>query len=354
MLPADRGASGTRPVPRRFDAYVDSLIGVIDGGREKMSRRKLSEETSFDRIIASFEESRLRPDGTLWYAVSWAEGAKPPTESGKQTARDCKNTSHESGSDRRLFSHMDSFHIENSSNRRSVRIGPAEYLLVDLTQPLQLDVEVYPGDPKPQKEIFSDIDETGYQHHIYRLGDHNFHPHGDAPSHQNADMKHLGFETFDLSYCFNSAFMIDLSDSAESVQSDGIRFLTRVEKKHLEASTDLLSEVSAVVIRTGYDNWLETNRPHSTGTIPYLADDASEFLAGFPNIKVVGIDSITIDPPGSHASHRQLRDRMIVESLVHLHEIPEEIRTGFDLQTAPVRIVGATGGPVAAYAFIQL
>lgn len=249
---------------------------------------------------------------------------------------------------------MRSTHEEAPVTGRRIHIGSAQFLVIDLNQPLDLDVEVFPGDPKPQKEIFSDINETGYQHHIYRLGDHNFHPHGDAPSHQNADLKHLGFETFDLSFCFNSAFMVDLSDSAESLESDGVRFLTRVEKKHLEASTDLLSEVGAVVIRTGYDNWLETNRPHSTGTIPHLAEDASRFLAGFPNIKVVGIDSITIDPPGSHASHRQLRDKMIVESLVHLHEIPEETRSGFDLQTAPVRIVGATGGPVAAYAFIQL
>ncbi len=239
-------------------------------------------------------------------------------------------------------------------NTRAIRLGSVEYLVIDLTQPLDLDVEVFPGDPKPQMEIFSDIDKTGYQHHIYRVGDHNCHPHGDAPSHQNFGMKHLGFETFDLSFCFNSAFVIDLSDSSEAVECDGIRFLTRVEMEHLKTFEGLLAKVGAVVIRTGYDTWLEKNKPHAPDTIPYMAEDASKFLAQFRNIKVVGIDSITIDPPGKHASHMALRDKMIVESLVHLHEIPEVARSRFDLQTAPIRIVGATGGPVAAYAFIQL
>ncbi len=249
---------------------------------------------------------------------------------------------------------MRSTHDEAPVAGRRIRLGSSQFLVIDLTEPLDLDVEVFPGDPKPQKEIFSDIDETGYQHHVYRLGDHNFHPHGDAPSHQNADLKHLGFEAFDLSFCFNSAFMTDLSGSAEAVESDGIRFLTRVEKKHLEASANVLSKVGAVVIRTGYDEWLEINKPHSPETIPYLAEDASKFLSQFPNIKVVGIDSITIDPPEKHVSHIQLKDKLIVESLVHLHDIPEVAKSRFDLQTAPIRIVGATGGPVAAYAFVEV
>ncbi len=116
----------------------------------------------------------------------------------------------------------------------------------------------------------------------------------------------------------------------------------------------LLPGVRAVIVRTGYDKWIEINKPLCYDLIPYLSADASWFLARFTTLKVVGLDSITIDPPGSHASHQRLRNRMILESLVHLDEIPAENRSGFDMQTAPIRIVGATGGPVAAYAFIQM
>ncbi len=240
------------------------------------------------------------------------------------------------------------------SIRTEIRIGSARYMVIDLTEPLDLAVEVYPGDPKPQKEVFSDIEKSGYQHHIYKLGDHNFHPHGDAPSHQNPDLKELGFECFDISYCFNRACLIDLSSAEGAVTTEGIRFITRIERKHIEPFADRLESVGAVVIRAGYDRWLESNRPHSPEFIPYLTEDASRFISSFEGVKVVGIDSITIDPPGGHASHRALREKMIVESLVHLYEIPTNDRPAFDLQTTPVRIVGATGGPVVAYAFVEL
>lgn len=238
--------------------------------------------------------------------------------------------------------------------RKKVRIGSAQYLVIDLTQPLDMNVEVYPGDPKPEKEVYSDIDENGYQHHVYKLGDHNFHPHGDAPNHQNPEMKEVGFETFGISYCFNRACMLDLSSADGSRLTDGVRYLTRIERRHLEPFAGNLKGMGAVVIRTGYDRWLESNRPHAPVDIPYMTEEASELIGSFEGIRVVGIDSITIDPPGSHASHRALKEKMIVESLVHLYEIPTNGRSGFDLQTTPVRIVGATGGPVVAYAFVEL
>lgn len=249
---------------------------------------------------------------------------------------------------------MDSTKREQEVNRRRIRLGSGEYLVIDLTQPLALDVEVYPGDPKPQKEVFSNIRETGYEHYVYKLGDHNFHPHGDAPSHQNPELTAKGFETFDLEFCFNRACLVDLSHS-EGLRAEGdIVYLKEVERKHLEPYRERLAGVGAVLIRTGYDRWLESNRPHTPSAIPYLTEDAGKFIAGFDHIKVVGIDSITIDPTGRHAAHRALNSRMIVESMVHLHDIPTDRRSGFDLQTTPVRIIGATGGPVVAYAFVEL
>lgn len=239
-------------------------------------------------------------------------------------------------------------------NQRKIRIGNAEYLVIDLTQPLSLDAEVYPGDPIPQKEIFSDIQKTGYQHHVYKIGDHNFQPHGDAPNHQNPDLKDKGFEIFGIDYCFNHSFLIDVSNSNEAKIFEDIKYLVEVKKEHIEPSVKQLSEMGAILIRTGYDRWLEKNKPHNSQNIPYLSEDATKFISSFDNIKVVGIDSLTIDPIGSHVSHQILKNKLIIESLVHLHEIPLQKRLNFDLQTSPIKIVGATGGPVVAYAFIEL
>ncbi|HUI28851.1 MAG TPA: methyltransferase domain-containing protein [Candidatus Acidoferrales bacterium] len=61
---------------KRFDVYIDNLIGVIDGARGEIVRQGLFEERKFDRIITSFQSWREGPDPSLWYAVSWAEGTK--------------------------------------------------------------------------------------------------------------------------------------------------------------------------------------------------------------------------------------------------------------------------------------
>ncbi len=241
------------------------------------------------------------------------------------------------------------------ANKREIFLDNIKFLAIDLTEPLRLDTEVYPGDPKPQRKVFSDIKKTGWQHFIHEIGDHNFHPHGDAKSHQNSDMQNNGLEFFNKpEYVFNSACMIDLSGVPEAKKIGEIQYLVEVEEKHLKPYSKILSDRGAVLIRTGYDKWLEANKPHVPANLPYLNKSAAELLNSFDNIKVVGIDSLTVDPVGSHVSHQTLKHKFIVESLVHLYEIPSSSRNSFDLQTKPVVIEGATGGHVVAYAFIKL
>lgn len=240
------------------------------------------------------------------------------------------------------------------SNNKKIKLGDNEYLVIDLTKPLSLDVEVYPGDPKPERKLFSDIDKTGWHHYIHTIGDHNFQPHVDGPNHQNPQLKTKGVEIFGIDFCFNNAFLVDLSTLSESKVIEGINYLLEVRKKHLEPFTKLLSQKGAILIRTGYDKWLEANKPHKPENLPYLSKEAAEFISSFPNIKVVGIDSLTIDSVKGHVAHQKLKHTMIIESLVHLYEIPKKYRLDFVLQASPIKIVGATGSPVIAYAFIGL
>lgn len=239
-------------------------------------------------------------------------------------------------------------------NKKEINLGSHKYLIVSLNEPLTEETELYPGDPKLEKEVFSDIAKTGYQHHIYKIGDHNFHHHGDAPKHQNPEMQDKGFEIFGLDFSFNSACLLDLSEISEAEETDGIKYLVEVKKEYLEPFAKLFSQKGAVLIRTGYDKWLEANKPHNSEKIPYLTKKAAEFITSFDGIKVIGTDSLTIDPVGFHDAHKIFKKTLIVESLTHLYEIPLEARENFDLQTTPVKITGATGGPVVAYAFIEL
>lgn len=237
---------------------------------------------------------------------------------------------------------------------KKIKLGGKHFLVVDLTQPLSLEQEVYPGDPKPIRKVFSDIHETGWHHYIHEIGDHHFQPHGDAPNHQNPELIHKGFEIFDLDYCFNPAFMIDLSDSDGAQKVNGINFLLEITLEHLLPFDTYFSTKGAVILRTGYDKWLEKNLPHAPEILPYLSPEAANYLASLKNLKVVGTDSLTVDPDGSHTSHQSLKEKLIVECMVHLHEIPETARLNFDLQTSPLKIIGATGGPIIATAFVEI
>lgn len=237
-------------------------------------------------------------------------------------------------------------------SKKIIKLGKCDFLVIDLMQPLSLDQEVYPGDPKPKRSVFTDIEETGWHHYIHELGDHHFQPHGDAPNHQNPELIDKGFDIFGLDYCFNPAFLIDLSESVKSKEFNGIQFLTEITLEDLKPFESLFSEKGAVLLRTGYDKYLENNLPHDPEQLPYFTAEAAEYLASFKNLKVVGTDSLTVDPHGIHTAHQYLKEKLIVECLVHLYDIPKDQRSEFDLQTSPVKIIGATGGPVTAYAFI--
>jgi kynurenine formamidase len=222
-------------------------------------------------------------------------------------------------------------------NTKEINIEGTKYILVDLTQKLRLDTEVFPGDPKPQRKVFSSI-ESGYEHYTHSIGDHNFTPHGDAPKHQNPDSQEKGFDCWGIDRVFNQAYLINLDGKVE------------IRKEDLEPHAGKIATASALILRTGYDRHLEENRPHIPEKIPYLNAEAADLIANFKNLKVLGIDSITVDPMGIHHAHQALSHLLIVESLVHLHEIPSN---EFSLQTSPVKIEGATGGPVVAFAYIK-
>ncbi len=244
--------------------------------------------------------------------------------------------------------------IINSNKEKTIRLGSENFKIINLTEPLRLDVEVFPGDPKPEKKSFCTFETAKCMYNTYLMGDHNFHPHGDAPNHQNPEYKSRGFEFWGLDFVFNKACLIDLSESIDACVIDKIKFLKKITEEHLLPHTREIEKNGAITIRTGYDVWIEANKKHIPGNIPHLDKSAADFLSKFKNLKVIGTDSLTIDEPGSNYAHRKFKDKLIVECLVNLHSIPQKYRNSFYLQTSPIAIAGATGGPFLAYAYISL
>lgn len=238
----------------------------------------------------------------------------------------------------------------------SLTIGRQRLRVVDLTQPVSTETEVFPGDPLIERRVFSAIGDTGFEHYVHSLGDHAFVPHCDAPSHQNPDAHGQGVEVFGLADEYNECTLVDLADHRDAVVVDGVRMLRAIHRAHLQPHAAALGDVSALVVRTGAERWRLENRPFRPEAIPYFTADAGEWLAAMDHLRVVGVDSCTVDEvrPGApvHTVHRLLKNKLIVESLVHLDEIPAAHRRRFLLQTALLKIVGATGGPVVARAYL--
>ena len=238
--------------------------------------------------------------------------------------------------------------------KKTVNIGGQKFLVIDLMKTFTLNIEVYPEDPPPVRKTIAEIEKDGYNHYVHELADHHFQPHADAPNHQNPELQHLGIESFGIDYVFNDAFIIDLSEKPEAENINGVKFLTEIKKEYLTPFTRYFETKAAVVLRTGYDVWLEKNLPHNPELLPYLTPDAAEFIASFENVKVVATDSMTVDPPDTNIVHKIFKHKLLVESLVNLHEIPKNNRLDFTLQTSPLKIKGATGSPVTAYAFVKI
>jgi len=60
-----------------FAGYAENMIGVIRTGRETMIREGLISGGDFDASIGDLRCWSLLPDAVLWYALNWAEGARP-------------------------------------------------------------------------------------------------------------------------------------------------------------------------------------------------------------------------------------------------------------------------------------
>ena len=167
-------------------------------------------------------------------------------------------------------------------------------------------------------------------------------------------MKDIGFESWGMEFVFNDAIMIDISESDESKEIQGVRYTKKVTKEHIMPHIKKIEKKDALIIRTGYDTWIEKNKRHILENIPYIDKSAIELISKMKKLKVIGIDSLTIDNVAEDIGHRKFKNKMIVECLVNLSSIPKKHRKGFSLQTSPIVIVGATGGPILAYAYIPI
>jgi SAM-dependent methyltransferase len=59
-----------------FEIYVENMIGILRGVKEKMLNFGLLDARTFEVSVAALRDWKHRPDAALWFAMAWAEGAR--------------------------------------------------------------------------------------------------------------------------------------------------------------------------------------------------------------------------------------------------------------------------------------
>lgn len=206
----------------------------------------------------------------------------------------------------------------------------------DLTQAIETEMPVYPGDPSVALSRPADMPEDDYRVTAIRCGSHTG-THVDAPSHTEPDGRTI------------DEFPVD------RFELDAVRVDRRGLGPRAQIGPDSLpaTDADVLVVQTGWDaRWGDRMyRDH-----PYLTRAAAEFCAdqGYD----LAIDALNPDPtPSDNADsdepegfpvHRELlgRGHLIFENLTNLEGLPKR----FELVAHPLRLAAGDGAPVRAVA----
>jgi ubiquinone/menaquinone biosynthesis C-methylase UbiE len=59
-----------------FEAYVDNMVGLFLGARDKIVPWGLLQADSFEEGVANLQAWKRRPEAAMWFAIAWAEGVR--------------------------------------------------------------------------------------------------------------------------------------------------------------------------------------------------------------------------------------------------------------------------------------
>lgn len=213
---------------------------------------------------------------------------------------------------------------------------------IDLTQPIEPDMSVYPGDQPPSRVAHATHEDDGYHAETLGFTSHTG-THIDAAFHTEPDGKRLADYPLD-SFVFD-AIRVDCRglNSREQIGPD------RLPDAETAAGADM------VVFWTGWDAHWKTDRYFDH---PYLAPETAAACAD--RGLAVGLDMLNPDPtptdnardtePSGLPAHHALlgADCRIIENLTNLGRVGDR----FELRAYPLAL-GGDGAPVRAVGIEQ-
>jgi Predicted metal-dependent hydrolase len=177
---------------------------------------------------------------------------------------------------------------------------------LDLTQRIETDMPVYPGDPAVLLESVLTHEQNQCCVKRLCLGTHTG-THIDVPFHFLADGKKI--TDFPVDKFLGTGIVIEAGERKPN---------EAIERGVFEPYEQVLRPGSIVLVRTGWSRYFEQEKYQYH---PYLTKSAAEYLAS-RQISIVGIDAFSVDSSLSSRGAAHLvflsREILIVENLTNL------------------------------------
>ena len=206
--------------------------------------------------------------------------------------------------------------------------------LIDLSQPLKTGMPVFPEDPEVQLETAGAL--SPWRVTKLRLGTHSG-THIDAASHFVPDGTTI--DRYPLERFVLPAWVVP------AVAGEG----QAIEWSSLAAALPDSLDGAAVLLHTGWDRHWGTPRALRH---PFLSAAAADGLVEL-GVGLVGTDALNVDATEGGTTHAHAAllgaDILIVENLTGLHAL--ESGRSYLCAFVPLRLDGADGSPIRAYAF---
>ncbi len=154
----------------------------------------------------------------------------------------------------------------------------------DISDLLDKDVEVYPGDPGVEIQQIKNVSATGWNLTKFSMGSHTG-THLDSPMHISDDG--IGIDSIPLHQCLGKSKVLDFTH---------IEYGKCISQADLEESD--IQEEDIIIIKTR--NSLTNNREFHSDSVSFDVD-AAQYLVK-KQIKAIGIDHFTIGSKEIHTT----------------------------------------------------
>jgi kynurenine formamidase len=227
------------------------------------------------------------------------------------------------------------------------------WTVVDLTQTLNTDIPIWPGDPAFEVEAWASYESDGYFINKISIGEHSG-THWGTPNTFIEGAR--GADDFAPEELIVPAVVIDIQETA--VEDPDYR-LTVEDIEAWEAENGDIPAGSVVILYTGWqDKWDDPEafiNADEEGVLhwPGFSAEAAEFLVSDREIAGLGTDTHGADPGNDEefgASYAMYAgDGMILECLGGLDQLPA---TGATLIIGGLPVAGGSGSPARVLALL--